>query len=70
MVAYLMMSKINAVLTDGARDFRGKKTAKYLTKAQAAAILIKFTFLYNTAMILRRVMNAVNQQEHVLMVLP
>ena len=43
-------------LTDGAR----KKTAKYLTKAQAEAVVIKFASLCNTATILRRVMNAVD----------
>ena len=49
-------------LTDGARK---KETAKYLTKAQAEAVVIKFASLCNTATILRRVMNAVDQQEHV-----
>ena len=49
-------------LTDGATK---KKTAKYLTKAQAKAVVIKFASLYNTATILRRVVNAVDQQEHV-----
>ena len=49
-------------LTDGARK---KKTAKYLTKAQAEAIVIKFASLCNAATILRRVTNTVDQQEHV-----
>ena len=49
-------------LTDGARK---RKTDKYLTKAQAEAVVIKFASLCNTATILRRVMNAVDQQEHV-----
>ena len=45
----LGLLKMNAALTrltDGAR----KKTAKYLTKAQAEAIVIKFASLCNTAM--------------------
>ena len=53
---------MNTALTDGARK---KKTAKYLTKAQAEAVVIKFVSLCNTATILRRVMNAMDQQEHV-----
>ena len=56
---------MNAVLTRLTDGVRKKKTAKYLTKAQAEAVVIKFASLCNTATILRRVMNAVDQQEHV-----
>ena len=56
---------MNAALTRLTDSVRKKKTAKCLTKAQAEAVVIKFASLCNTATILRRVMNAVDQQEPV-----